>query len=101
MARMVALLRAVNVGEPPIFVRLRDVNTLSGAKAHNTGLNSLTPFGDLDALIAASEFLSDAPDHAARAFSTAYRATLSSIAGGPPFEMETIAERLHVLIPRQ
>lgn len=75
-AMLQSLLRAVNVGEPPIFVRLRDVNTLSGAKAHNTGLNSLTPFGDLDALIAASEFLSDAPDHAARAFSTAYRATL-------------------------
>ena len=75
-AMLQSLLRAVNVGEPPIYVRLRDVNTLSGVKAHNTGLNSLTPFGDLDALIAASEFLSDAPDHAARAFSAAYRATL-------------------------
>ena len=86
-AMLQSLLRAVNVGEPPIYVRLRDVNTLSGVKTHHTGLNSLTPFGDLDALIAASEFLSDTPDHAARAFSIAYRATL------PPAKRDDVNNR--------
>jgi len=71
-----SLLRAAEVEEPPIFVRLRDIHTLADAVSGARGLGALTPFGDLDSIIQASEFLSDMPDHAARAFSTAYRATL-------------------------
>jgi hypothetical protein len=71
-----SLLRAADVREPPIFVRLHDVNTLSDAAGGARGLGSLTPFGDLDSIIAASEFLSNTPDKAARSFSAAYRATL-------------------------
>ncbi len=42
-----------------------------------TGLDALTPFGDLEAVLAASDFLADAPDAAARAFHAAYRASLT------------------------
>jgi hypothetical protein len=71
-----SLLRAANLGEPPIFIRLHDDATLSRNTA-GRGLSRLIPFGDLDAILAASEFLSTAPDHAARVFSDAYRASLS------------------------
>ena len=71
-----SLLRSADVAEPPIFVRLRDVHTLASATGGARGLNSLTSFGDLESIITASEFLSNTPDHAARAFSAAYRATL-------------------------
>ena len=71
-----SLLRAADVAEPPIFVRLRDIHTLSKTAGGARGLNSLIPFGDLESIIAACEFLSNTPDHAARAFSAAYRATL-------------------------
>ncbi|MBS0360664.1 MAG: hypothetical protein JSR98_04745 [Proteobacteria bacterium] len=56
-----------NLGGPPIFVRLRDAAASGGA----------IPFGETAAVVAASEFLSPAPDAAARNFSNAYRATLS------------------------
>ena len=72
-----SLLRAVDVGQPKIFVRLREANTLSHATSAYQGLNALIPFGDLDIVVAASEFLSNTPDSAARAYSVAYRAALS------------------------
>jgi hypothetical protein len=86
-AMLQSLLRAVDVTEPPIFVRLRDVDTLADVANGSRGLSSLTPFGDLDSLIAACEFLSNAPDKAARAFSDAYRATL------PPARRDDPANR--------
>jgi hypothetical protein len=71
-----SLLRVADVSEPPIFVRLRDIGTLANAGPGSRGLAALTPFGDLDSIIAASEFLSNTPDRAARAYSEAYRSTL-------------------------
>ena len=71
-----SLLRAVNIGQPKIFVRLRESETLSHAISAYQGLNALTAFGDLESVIEASEFLSNTPDSAARAFSAAYRAAL-------------------------
>jgi hypothetical protein len=71
-----SLLRAVDVGQPKIYVRLREASTLSHAPAAYQGLNALIAFGELDAVIEASEFLSNTPDSAARAFSAAYRAAL-------------------------
>jgi hypothetical protein len=71
-----SLLRAVDVGQPKIFVRLRESQTLSRTASAYQGLNALTPFGDLESVIDASEFLSNTPDSAARAFSAAYRAAL-------------------------
>jgi len=75
-ATLQSLLRAVDIAAPPIFVRLREANTVSEA-ATGRGLDALTPFGDLASVLAASEFLSDAPDAAARSFCEAYRATLA------------------------
>lgn len=71
-----SLLRASDLGEPPIFVRLSDVHMLSRTAGGRGGFNALIPFGDLDSIIAATEFLSQRPDQAARAFSEAYRALL-------------------------
>jgi hypothetical protein len=71
-----SLLRTADLGEPPIFVRLREKETLTRVTDHGRGLNALIPFGDLDDVVAAIEFLSNTPDQAARAFSAAYRATL-------------------------
>jgi hypothetical protein len=71
-----SLLRASDLGEPPIFVRLSDVHMLNRTTGGQGGFNALIPFGDLDSIIAATEFLSETPDHAARAFSEAYRALL-------------------------
>ena len=72
-----SLLRLSDLGEPPIYTRLRDTHTLTQARNGGHGLDALIPFGDIAALVAASEFLSEAPDAAARAFSEAYRATLA------------------------
>jgi len=61
--------------DPRIFVRLRDLQSLAGG-GDGRGLNALIPFGDSASVIRASEFLSDEPDQAARAFSAAYRELL-------------------------
>jgi hypothetical protein len=74
-ATLQSLLRAVDIASPPIFVRLRDAETVS-ADGGGRGLDALTPFGDLQSVLAASDFLSDAPDAAARTFCEAYRAAL-------------------------
>jgi hypothetical protein len=71
-----SLLRATDLGEPPIFVRLSDVHMLSRTAGGQGGFNALIPFGDLQSIIAATEFLSETPDSAARAFSEAYRSLL-------------------------
>ncbi len=71
-----SLLRAVDIGQPKIFVRLRESETLEHTAGAFQGLNALTAFGDLESVIEASEFLSNTPDSAARAFSAAYRAAL-------------------------
>ena len=75
-AMLQSLLRALDIPAPPIFVRLREAETVA-AHAGGRGLDALTPFGDLQSVLAASEFLSNSPDAAARAFCEAYRATLS------------------------
>jgi hypothetical protein len=74
-AMLLSLLRAVDMAAPQIFVRLREVSTVAASGA-GKGLDSLTPFGDLEAILEASEFLSNEPDLAARAFCEAYRASL-------------------------
>jgi hypothetical protein len=74
-AMLQSLLRSVDIAAPPIFVRLRR-GTAGAALGHGEGLDALIPFGDLQSVLDASEFLSDAPDAAARAFSEAYRASL-------------------------
>ena len=51
------------------------METPDGASPERGGLNALIPFGDLDAVVLATEFLSKAPDQAARSFSNAYRAS--------------------------
>jgi hypothetical protein len=71
-----AMLRSVDVPRAPIFVRLRDANALGRHTPDAHGLDALTPFGDLDAILAASEFLSRTPDAAARSYSDAYRKAL-------------------------
>ena len=73
-ATLQSLLRAVDIAQPPIFVRLRKAQVL-GADG-GSGLDALTAFGELDSVLEASEFLSNAPDVAARAFCEAYRASL-------------------------
>ena len=70
-----SLLRAVDIAQPPIFVRLREAQVLAEGGGGRS-LDALTPFGELDTVLTASEFLSDAPDAAARAFCEAYRASL-------------------------
>ena len=70
-----SLLRALDMALPPVFVRLRDAETVS-ADGAGSGLDALTPFGDLQSVLAASDFLSDAPDAVARTFCEAYRAAL-------------------------
>ena len=73
-----SLLRLSDLGEPQIFTRLRDTHTLTQTRNGGHGLDAMIPFGDIAAVVTASEFLSQAPDAAARAFSEAYRATLSA-----------------------
>jgi hypothetical protein len=72
-----SLTRAIDIGQPAIFVRLRDSATVDGRGAEGRGLDALVPFGDLDDILEASEFLSNRPDAAARAFNEAYRRSLS------------------------
>ncbi|HVM98892.1 MAG TPA: RyR domain-containing protein [Caulobacteraceae bacterium] len=74
-ATLQSLLRAVDIDQPPVFVRLREASVVA-ADGSGHGLDALTPFGDLDSVLAASAFLSNAPDATARAFSEAYRASL-------------------------
>jgi hypothetical protein len=70
-----SLLRAVDIAAPPTFVRLREVDTV--ARREGGGLDALIPFGDLESVLEASEFLSAAPDATAREFCEAYRASLA------------------------
>jgi len=76
-AMLQSLLRAVDFDQPPIFVRLREARVVAEGGA-GWGLDALTPFGELDTVLKASEFLSNAPDAAARAFCEAYRASLTA-----------------------
>jgi len=76
-AMLQSLLRAVDIDQPPIFVRLREARVVAEGGT-GRGLDALTPFGELDTILKASEFLSNAPDAAARAFCEAYRASLSA-----------------------
>ena len=73
-AMLRALLRGLDIAAPPLFVRLR----ASGA------LDAVIPFGDVYSVLTASEFLSGAPDAAARAFSEAYRGALTPEARDDP-----------------
>ena len=73
-ATLQSLLRAMDIDQPPIFVQLRKAQIVGDGDGH--GLDALTAFGELDAVLDASEFLSSAPDVAARAFCEAYRASL-------------------------
>ncbi|MSU22886.1 MAG: hypothetical protein EXS32_03580 [Opitutus sp.] len=75
-AMLQSLLRAVDLGRPPFFVRLGDASIVAGTVEEKHGLYALHAFGDLGSVLAASEFLSATPDGAARAFSDAYRASL-------------------------
>jgi voltage-gated potassium channel Kch len=84
-ATLQALLRAMDIDQPPIFVQLRKAQIVGDGDGR--GLDALTSFGELDSVLAASEFLSDTPDAAARAFSDAYRASL------PPAERDDPANR--------
>lgn len=70
-----SLLRSLDIEAPPIFVRLRRAGAIGGGEGVS-GLDALIPFGDLQAVLAASDFLADAPDAAARRFHAAYRAGL-------------------------
>jgi len=81
-AMLQSLLRAVGIREPPIFVRLREGSVIPPGGGQ--GLHALKPFGDVDELLDASEFLSAAPDLAARAYSEAYRAALPASARDDP-----------------
>jgi hypothetical protein len=84
-ATLQSLLRAMAMEQPPIFVQLRKAQVLGDRGG--PGLDALTAFGELDSVLAASEFLSDAPDAAARAFCEAYRASL------PPEQRDDPANR--------
>jgi len=76
-AMLQSLLRSIDIEPPPIFVRVRELNTIAPAgEAGHRGLDVLKPFGDLASVLEASEFLSNAPDAAARGFNEAYRASL-------------------------
>lgn len=72
-----SLLRTADMAQPPVFVRLHDGAAVLTTTNDTHGLNSLIPFGDLDTILAASEFLSKEPDKAAREFCEAYRASLT------------------------
>lgn len=73
-ATLQSLLRAMDIDQPPIFVQLRKSQIVGDGGGQ--GLDALTAFGELDSVLEASEFLSNAPDLAARAFCEAYRASL-------------------------
>ncbi|HZZ87135.1 MAG TPA: hypothetical protein VFE13_02275, partial [Caulobacteraceae bacterium] len=73
-ATLQSLLRMMDVEQTPIFVQLRKAAVVGAGGGR--GLDALTAFGELDSVLEASEFLSRAPDVAARAFCEAYRASL-------------------------
>ena len=73
-ATLQALLRAMDIEQPPIFVQLRKSQIVGDGGGQD--LDALTAFGELDSVLEASEFLSNTPDVAARAFCEAYRASL-------------------------
>jgi hypothetical protein len=75
-ATLQSLLRSIDLDAPPIFVRVRELNTIAPAGQADRGLDALIPFGDLASILTASEFLSDTPDAPARAFCESYRASL-------------------------
>ena len=81
-AMLQSLLRAVDLTAPPTFVRLREAETV--ATREGGGLDALTPFGDEESVLEASEFLSTAPDVAARGFHEAYRAAMPAEARNDP-----------------
>lgn len=81
-ATLQSLLRAMDIQQPPIFVQLRKAHVVGDGDGG--GLDALTAFGELDAVLDASEFLSDAPDVAARAFCEAYRAGLPAAERNDP-----------------
>jgi hypothetical protein len=89
-AMLQSLLRAVDIDQPPIFVRLREAQVVAEGGAGRS-LDALTPFGELDTVLAASEFLSDAPDAAARAFCEAYRASLPAAERDDPTNRSAFA----------
>ena len=83
-ATLQSLLRSTNVDRPAIFVRLREAGMLaSAAGAPGEGLKGLTPFGDIRAVLDASDFLAGQPDAAARAYHKAYCDSLGPDAAGP------------------
>ncbi|MBW8812784.1 MAG: hypothetical protein JF588_05105 [Caulobacterales bacterium] len=79
-----SVLRLSDLGEAAIFIRLRDAHTLTRTHGGDQQLDALIPFGDIGAMLKASEFLSDPPDAAARAFSEAYRALLTDAQRNDP-----------------
>jgi hypothetical protein len=83
-----SLLRGVDIAQPPIFVRLREAGVLAlPADERGGGLKALTPFGDVHAVLATSEFMADEPDATARAYHDAYSASL------PPERLDDPASR--------
>jgi hypothetical protein len=83
-----SLLRGAGVARPPIFVRLREAGVLSlSPDDRGDSLRALTPFGDIQAVLAGSEFLAAEPDDAARALHDAYRTSL------PPERLNDPASR--------
>jgi hypothetical protein len=69
-----SLLRAEDLSVSRLFVHLRgDVH----ARDKASPARSFIPFGGQDSIVAACEFLSDRPDHVARAYSEAYRSLLT------------------------
>jgi voltage-gated potassium channel Kch len=88
-ATLQALLRAMDIDQPPIFVQLRKAQIVGDGGGR--GLDALTAFGELDSVLEASEFLSNAPDVAARAFCEAYRASLSAAERDDPENLSAFA----------
>jgi hypothetical protein len=72
-----SLLRSLDLSPPQIFARLGQAYLQDAAAAGAGGLDALTPFGELGAVLEASQFLCEAPDAAARAFNEAYRTGLT------------------------
>jgi hypothetical protein len=69
-----SLLRSADLTLPQLFVHLRQS---SHHRLRGGDPGRFIPFGELESIVAACEFLSDRPDHVARAYSEAYRALLT------------------------
>ena len=69
-----SLLRSADISVPHLFVHLRQGGY---ERAGGASGRSFVSFGGGAAIVSACEFLSDRPDHAARAYSEAYRALLT------------------------